>query len=549
MFVMKKTSQARFQPRHPALGHVAARAAKPLAEWLFKQRHIHRPNGHFAADRLRELAARLARGETAYVAGISIGGFHNSGVALIEVTAERGLCIICNNEEERFSGRKHANHFPIASLEALAAMMNGLRIDPEQIVAWLATYDYPLFVATGARSVFEELPGSLQLVFQSFGPKFDLNQLREGMRAPVRLGQLFGRDKVVPIIGTVHHDTHAWFSYLVSPFARDPQPVMIAVIDSSGDCASISLYVGENGTIRQIRSNGSFFDSLGMFYSVISSTQGGWTPLSSEGRYMGAAAYGDVDRLTNRFYPQLRDIFSLRGEGDVRLNRALAHWPIGMLRKPYAPKLVGILGPPISPSEMWNPDAVLRVEDINHRPDTKDRVDKAAVTQMVFEDALVHIVDWLIQTTGGDRLVLTGGAALNAVANMRLLERFDASYYDQTLKQSARLHLWVPPVPGDAGSPLGAAYAFVARAGVRFGHALNHAFYCGSALRLPDIQCALKETPNMAWTVVGDGSCRSGIDAVADLMAFITANDGIIAIFQGRRGDRAACARSPIHPG
>jgi carbamoyltransferase len=72
-----------------------------------------------------------------------------------------------------------------------------------------------------------------------------------------------------------HHDNHAWFSYLVSPFARDPQQVMIAVIDGSGDFASISIYLGSTGTIRQIRSNGSVFDSLGMFYSVISSTQGG----------------------------------------------------------------------------------------------------------------------------------------------------------------------------------------------------------------------------------------------------------------------------------
>jgi predicted NodU family carbamoyl transferase len=59
-----------------------------------------------------------------------------------------------------------------------------------------------------------------------------------------------------------HHDNHAWFSYLVSPFARSQQLVMIAVVDGSGDSASISLYVGENGTIREIRRNGSIFDSL-----------------------------------------------------------------------------------------------------------------------------------------------------------------------------------------------------------------------------------------------------------------------------------------------
>src|SRR5262249_22855815 len=84
---------------------------------------------------------------------------------------------------------------------------------------------------------------------------------------------------------------------------------------------------GENGTIREIRRNSSIFDSPGIFYSVISSTQRGWTALSSEGRYMGAAAYGDMNRSTNRFYPQLRNIFGLWPDGNVYLNRSLAIGP------------------------------------------------------------------------------------------------------------------------------------------------------------------------------------------------------------------------------
>jgi carbamoyltransferase len=289
-----RKSRARFRPRHPVLGAAGSRVALPFAEWYFRRKQFHRSTSHFAAERQQELLARLARGETAYLAGISIGGYHNSGVALIEVRSDAGLRIICNNEEERFSDRKHANNYPSASLEALTDIMRSLGISPEPIVAWLGTYDYPLLVAMGIRCMLEEFPASMHLMFQDPSPTFDGNQFREGICAPVRLGQLFGLGGAVPIVGMAHHDNHAWFSYLVSPFARDPQPVMIAVIDGSGDFASISIYLGSNGTIRQIRSNGSVFDSLGMFYSVISSTQGGWTALSSEGRYMGAAAYGDM---------------------------------------------------------------------------------------------------------------------------------------------------------------------------------------------------------------------------------------------------------------
>ena len=510
-FGMRRASlNAPFMPRHPLLSAMGFRAALPIAERFFRHKHIYRSNSHFAAERSQNLVARLARGETAYLAGISIGGFHNTGAALVEVTAAGGLRIICNNEEERFSGRKHASTYPSASLEALAEIMKDLGIGPDRIVAWLATYDYPLFIASAIRSLLEEFPASLGLVFQDHRPTFDRNQLKEGICAPARLGRLFGFDSAVPIIGMLHHDNHAWFSYLVSPFARGQQPVMIAVVDGSGDLASISLYVGENGTIREIRRNSSIFDSLGIFYSVISSTQGGWTALSSEGRYMGAAAYGDMNRSTNRFYPQLRNIFGLWPDGTVYLNRSMANWPRNLLRKPYTQELIGILGAPIAPEDMWNPDAVLRVEDIHHQPNTQERLDKAAATQMVFEDALIHIIDSLIRTTGSDRLVLTGGAALNAVANMRLLEHFDAGYYERVLKRSTQLHLWVPPVPGDAGVTVGAAYAFAAAAGAGFGSTLEHAFYCGRSSSMSAIVAALNDAADMAWVGVGDASFRPG---------------------------------------
>jgi carbamoyltransferase len=285
-----------------------------------------------------------------------------------------------------------------------------------------------------------------------------------------------------------------------------------------------------------------------MFYSVISSTQGGWTALSSEGRYMGAAAYGDMNRSTNRFYSHLRNIFSLQPNGDVHLNRSLANWPRHMLRKPYTPELISILGPPIAPEDMWNPDAVLRVEAIHHHPNTQERLDKAAATQMVFEDALIHIIDCLIRKTGSDRLVLTGGAALNAVANMRLLEKFDEGYYSRVVERATQLHLWVPPVPGDAGATLGAAYAFAASAGAGFGTPLKHAFYCGRASSISEILAALRSAADLAWMVVGDASHPYGIDAIADLTAFITARDGIIGIFQGsaETGPRALGHRSIV---
>src|SRR5438445_4578356 len=99
--------------------------------------------------------------------------------------------------------------------------------------------------------------------------------------------------------------------------------------------------------MRRLYCNDSVFDSLGAFYSVISSTQGGWTLLSSEGRYMGAAAWGDGDRLTNPYYQQLRELFYFHTGGELYLNRALANWPRKFLAEPYTRALAELLGPPI----------------------------------------------------------------------------------------------------------------------------------------------------------------------------------------------------------
>src|SRR3569833_4343886 len=87
----------------------------------------------------------------------------------------------------------------------------------------------------------------------------------------------------------------------------------------------------------------------------------------------------------------------------------MANWHCDPSYHPYKRPLIDILGEPLRPDQLWNPDAVLRVEDIQHRPDTQDRLDKAAATQLVFEDAMIHVVDHLLRSTGANRLVLTGG--------------------------------------------------------------------------------------------------------------------------------------------
>jgi carbamoyltransferase len=523
----------RIGPRHPKLGAAGFRVAQWLAAQTMGRAGFHRLGSPFAEQRIAEARERLARGETLYLAGLGAPGTHNSGVALVEMTQAHGPRLILNNEEERFSGNKHTSEYPRASIEAMVATLRGMGRDAADIFAWLTSWDYPALAGTLARTVLEEAPQSLRLLRTTEAAGFDGRRLDQMTRTPKILGKQLGFGKRVPLIVMPHHDNHAWFSFAASPFADDGEPVAVAVLDGTGDQGSVSLYVVENGAMRRLYCNDSMFDSLGAFYSVISSTQGGWTWLSSEGRYMGAAAWGDMSRASNPYYQRLKQVLHFGEHGEIRLNRAMANWYCDPFDHPYQRALIDILGEPLKPTQLWNPDAVLRVEDIKHRPDTQDRLDKAAATQMVFEDAMIHVVDHLLRVTGANRLVLTGGVALNAVGNMRLLEHFD------------RLHLWVPPVPGDPGVTIGAAWLFAHLAGSPRGAPMTHAFYCGLPSPRAEIETALA-AGDIASRSIGNIATDAGRDAIADLMAFMVAQGGVIALFQGaaETGPRALGHRS-----
>jgi len=535
----------RIGPRHPRLGAAGFRAARWLSARLFAAAGFHQIGAEFATQRIAHVRDKLQRGETVYLAGLGPPGTHNSGVALVEVTQANGPRLIVNNEEERFSGNKHTTEYPKDSINAMVATLRGIGRDIGDIDAWLTSWDYPVLAGTIARSVLEEAPQSLRLLRTTEAAGFDGRRLDQMTRTPKILARQLGLAERVPLICLPHHDNHAWFSFAASPFTDNGEPVAIAVLDGTGDKGSISLYVADDGAMRQLSCNDSMFDSLGAFYSVISSTQGGWTWLSSEGRYMGAAAWGDMNRASNPYYARLRELLDLGEDGEVRLNRALANWYCDPFDHPYKAALIDILGPPLKPHQLWNPDAVLRVEDIRHRPDTQDRLDKAAATQLVFEDAMIHVVNHLLRLTGASRLVLTGGVALNAVGNMRLLEHFDEAWFANNQHRKARLHLWVPPTPGDPGVTIGAAWLFAHLAGAPRGAPMTHAFYCGLPPAPDEIASAL-QAADIASTRIGDISTAEGRDAVADLMAYLVARNGIIALYQGaaETGPRALGHRS-----
>ena len=277
--------------------------------------------------------------------------------------------------------------------------------------------------------------------------------------------------------------------------------------------------------------NRDIFDLLGGFYSMISSTQGGWTILSSEGRYMGSAAWGDGDRLTNPLLPPASRAVPLRTDGTVRLNRALANWPRSLQARPYTKALHDILGPPIPLDAMWNPDAVMRVDVASAEVDAQDRFDKAAATQLVFEDALFHIVGHLIRTTGSRRLVLD--RRHRAECDRQHAAAGSAS---RTCTSGCRR---CRAMPACRSAPPITSRCQMAR---RSASQLRHAFHCGVA---PDECRDRGGAAHHRGHRLGRLE-RSDRDRIADLLACCIAQDGVLGLFQGpaETGPRALGHRS-----
>ncbi|WP_231741944.1 carbamoyltransferase C-terminal domain-containing protein [Stieleria varia] len=541
------------RPSSSLLKRSVAKLLQPVIGTIAHSYGLHTLQSRVSQATLDRAKKKLEHGEQLRIVGLGCGG-HNTGVGLVTADRDTGIRVICNHEEERFVGQKHCKDFPEFSFQQMQVDLQDLQCDLGAIDGFVCTWDYVNFFSNLCGHIVGELPGSLTLLRREASPTFSTRDIGRIFRAPQSLAKQVSRQKNAPqahpIICLRHHDSHAFSAYGLSPFAQDGHPTLVAVIDGTGDDGSISLYRADQSGLHRFYSNKNIFDSIGQMFLYISSCQGGWAPLSSEGRYMGAAAWGNGDRMTNPYYRMLREVFSFGRDGDVRLNPRLANWHRGGSLRPLNRALIDILGDPILPSQMWNPDHVLNVDEIQHAEITQDRVDKAAATQLVFEDAMFHVLDFGIRRSGAQRVVLAGGTALNCVASMRLMEHFDSAWFQRYTKLSGPLQMWVPPFPGDAGLPVGAAYHFACLAGAPMNRPegrLAHPFLCGHAASENDINVALAlSIDDIGSEPFGNIHSQDSLDRVSDLMAYIVAHGGVIGLYQGaaESGPRALGHRS-----
>lgn len=201
-----------------------------------------------------------------------------------------------------------------------------------------------------------------------------------------------------------HHLAHASAVYYCSPY----DSAAIITIDGWGEDETVSICKAEGSSIKTIAVV-SLPNSLGEVYTQLTKTLG-WCE-DDAGKTMGLAAYGSFNSSTERL------ISCGRPEDDklwFDTSKALS------LINSFPVRTTNI--------------------DINQK-----LIDLAARIQFEVEESLVYIGKWAFHHTRCRNLCLSGGVALNSVANYRVL------------MESGFENVFLQPACGDSGIPLGAA--------------------------------------------------------------------------------------------
>jgi carbamoyltransferase len=170
---------------------------------------------------------------------------------------------------------------------------------------------------------------------------------------------------------------------------------------------------------------------------------------------------------------------------------------------------------------------------LRHEEFTNHHFNIARSLQLVLEETVLELVNWLHKETKEDNLCMAGGVALNCVLNARIR---DIGPFK---------NIWVQPAAGDSGTAYGAAIWVDAkeRKSTSKDFYMNHAYW-GPAYSDTAIEQFLK------WTKTPYKKLQNITEETANILA----EDKIIGWFQGRMefGPRALGSRSilasPINP-
>src|SRR5689334_245978 len=226
-----------------------------------------------------------------------------------------------------------------------------------------------------------------------------------------------------------HHHAHLASAFLVSGF----EEAACLSVDGFGDFASTAFGLGRKNRI-EIEDRVYFPHSLGVFYSAVTQFIG-FPHYGDEYKVMGLAPYGEP-----KFVREMSGLVEIANNGKFKLDlRYFRHhtanvsysWnncapEVGQL---YRAEMAELLGPPRDPAG----------------PLEQRHKDLARSAQIVYEEAFFALLQALHRRYPVPNLALSGGCAMNSVANGKVYLR------------TPFRKMYLPAAAGDAGGAIGAA--------------------------------------------------------------------------------------------
>ncbi|MBI4367844.1 MAG: carbamoyltransferase [Candidatus Omnitrophica bacterium] len=329
--------------------------------------------------------------------------YHDSAACLVQDGK-----IVAAAQEERFTRKKHDFEFPKHAVD-FCLKQGHLTVGDIDFVAF---YEKPFLKF---ERILETYLAYAPRGFGSF-----LRAMPLWMKHRLWIPDLIRKELNYEgkMIFPEHHESHASSAFFPSPFER----AAILTADGVGEWTTASFGKGE-GHRFELNSEIRFPHSLGLLYSAFTYYTG-FRVNSAEYKVMGLAPYGEpkyADLI-------LKELMDLKEDGSFKLNMKYFNYCSGLtMTNDRFHRLFG--GPP------RKPETQIRERDM----------DLARSVQAATEEVMLRMARYVHQVTGEENLCLSGGVALNCVANGRIL------------KEGPFKHIWIQPAAGDAGGALGAA--------------------------------------------------------------------------------------------
>ncbi len=436
---------------------------------------------------------------------LGLNAFHADSSAALVVDGE----LIAAAEEERFRRIKHWAGFPG---QAIQYCLNeaGIALSDVDIVAMNTDPGVHRWQKLGY--VLRHTP-SPRLILSRLLNRRKRNSVQDCF-AEAFPGQLF-KARVD------HHEHH--LCHVASGFYGSGYDEAVCVsVDGFGDFASGVVAMG-SGSSLTIDQRTLFPHSLGIFYQALTQYLG-FNHYGDEYKIMGLAPYGKPT-----YVDQLSFLLKLDDDGhyslDTQYFRHHRHkinfqWDDGIPRfeRLYSDKLIDLLG------EVRQKDEPL---DQHHK-------DIAHSVQRVYEKAFFNVLNAAHARYGCDSLTLSGGCAMNSVANGRITEN------------TPFRKIYVQPAAGDAGGALGAAWlSSIQQAPDKPVTPMQHAFW-GPSSTASDVAALLdsraQDLPETQFTIRQFSDEADMLSVIVDSLE----QGAVVGWFQGRMewGPRALGNRS-----